>query len=466
MRILIFLLLGIILKTSGFSQNLPNTLEINQLLEIVRKYHPVVKQTSLNIDKTKAEILIARGAFDPFVSNYLAGKTFENSNYYDYVNPNITIPTWYGADIIAGVENLSGNRFDVSETEGGTSYVGVSIPLLKNLVMDKRRGYLKQARIYNSISKIEQEAVINNIFFDAALQYWEWTRAYEIYQIIKSSLEINTLRYALITKTILNGERPAIDSVEALSQLQNFQFLLNESLMNFQNESIALNAFLWQENDVPVEIPLDVTPFGSLDDIGVIARFDINLDNLILQARQLHPELRIYNQKLNVLELDRKIKFQEILPKLDFNYVHLSKGYNAFASDGFLFQNNYQYGLKFEMPLLLSQGRGAYKVSKLKIQETQLSQNQKAQQIELKIRQYYNEFNTLKTQIALFEEIMENQRQLLAAEETRFENGESSLFLINSRENKLLESQQKLVDLRAKYFKSVYALQWSSGLLN
>jgi outer membrane protein TolC len=51
------------------------------------------------------------------------------------------------------------------------------------------------------------------------------------------------------------------------------------------------------------------------------------------------------------------------------------------------------------------------------------------------------------------------------AEEKRFENGESSLFLINSRENKALESQEKLIELKTKYYKSIFALQWISGKL-
>ncbi|SKB43054.1 hypothetical protein [Dyadobacter psychrophilus] len=47
-----------------------------------------------------------------------------------------------------------------------------------------------------------------------------------------------------------------------------------------------------------------------------------------------------------------------------------------------------------------------------------------------------------------------NYQQLVKAEKMRFSNGESSLFLINSRENKALEARQKLIDLKAKYFQN------------
>jgi len=48
----------------------------------------------------------------------------------------------------------------------------------------------------------------------------------------------------------------------------------------------------------------------------------------------------------------------------------------------------------------------------------------------------------------------------------KFSNGESSLFVVNSRENKVLEMQQKLTELKAKLYKSKCAIDWVSGVLN
>ena len=72
----------------------------------------------------------------------------------------------------------------------------------------------------------------------------------------------------------------------------------------------------------------------------------------------------------------------------------------------------------------------------------------------------------LKNQIDLQKSIYQNYLQLVKAEEMRYQNGESSLFLINSRETKALESKEKLIDLQTKYMKTYYAIQWSAGLLN
>ena len=54
---------------------------------------------------------------------------------------------------------------------------------------------------------------------------------------------------------------------------------------------------------------------------------------------------------------------------------------------------------------------------------------------------------------------------LQRGEEIRFQAGESSLFLINARENKALEALQKLQELKAKFFKTENMLQWAAGNL-
>jgi outer membrane protein TolC len=54
----------------------------------------------------------------------------------------------------------------------------------------------------------------------------------------------------------------------------------------------------------------------------------------------------------------------------------------------------------------------------------------------------------------------------LQLENTRFELGESSFFLINSRENKYLEAQLKLAKLLSAYQIARTALDWVIGQLS
>jgi outer membrane protein TolC len=463
--IIVILKLAFIAKT--YTQDSIKTLNAEQLLQLVKLYHPVAKQASINIEKSKADIQIARGAFDPIISNYIARKTFDGTNYYTYTAPAIVAPTWYGIEIYSGLEDLGGARLDPNQTSGKTSYFGVSIPLAKNLVLDKRRAFLQQAKIYNTMAIVEQQAILNDLLMDAINNYWLWVKAFQKYVITKNSVIVNEKRLEFVKKMFQYGERPAIDTVETLAQLQSFQFMQSQYWLEFQNAGLQLSAYLWKNNDEPYTLPETIIPQDGWENETNISKFNIALQDLLQVAESNHPDLRLYNYKLDILTIDKKLKYQDLLPKLDFQYNQLGKGYNLLktTTTGPFFENNFQYGLKFEMPLLLRKGRGEYTKAKLKIQETKLDQNQKQVQILLKVKTYYNEFVTLKNQITLQSSNLNNYNRLVRAEEIRFENGESSLFLINVRETKALEALEKLIELKTKYYKTIYTLQWSAGLL-
>jgi len=449
------------------AQDTSNTLNSKQVLDLVRQFHPVVKQTEIYIEESRASLLLAKGAFDPLLQGYMSRKSLDGVNYYSYSSPSVTIPTWFGIEVQTGVENLAGNRLDPSETAGSIGYLGASIPLAKDLIIDKRRAALKQAKIVKTMAKVEQKAVVNDLLMNAVEAYWYWVKAYQTYSVVKNNVSINLTRFELVKKSYLNGERAAIDTIEALTQLQSFQYLQNVQWLEFQNAGLQLSTFLWTPKNEPFILPETITPQKDWESETTIADFNVSLPDLLERSNLNHPELLVYDLKLDVLAIESKLKFQELLPKLDFEYNFLSKGYANLYSDPLmpLFENNYNYALKFEVPLRLSQGRGNYKLAKLKIQDTELSQNQKRIAIQVKVKSYYNEMINLKAQIDLQTKNYSMYQQLVKAEEGRFFNGESSLFVINSRENKALEALEKLIELKTKYFETLYALQWSAGLL-
>ena len=82
-----------------------------------------------------------------------------------------------------------------------------------------------------------------------------------------------------------------------------------------------------------------------------------------------------------------------------------------------------------------------------------------------KVRQYQNELQQLGAQIALYRDLTTNYRLLLEAETEKFKYGESSIFLINTREQRYLEAQNKYLKLLGEYQKANAGLLWASGTL-
>lgn len=457
-KVFLFLLLAQL----SFGQS--KILHPESYLQIVRTYHPIAKQAGIAIQKSEAQILQARGAFDPILSHYSGQKTLDGKNYYITQNPELSIPTWYGIELSAGSQNILGNRTDPSQTLGQTQYYGLKVPLGKNLIIDKRRAALQQAKLMNKMAFENQRSMLNELLMDAMDAYWSWVKSYRVLQIVQKNRDIATRRVDFVKRMVELGERPAVDTLEALTQQQSFENAYQAKSLEFDNAGLDLSVYLWQANNTPVMLAKDVLP-GELDQaFGLMAQFDLQLPSLLEKANSNHPELNAYQFKIDALNVEKKLKFQGLLPKLDLSYQRLNQDGSTKNSGSWL-DNNFYYGLSFEMPLRLSQGRAEYQQAKLKVQEESLNQSQKKQQIEVKIGRYFNQFESLRKQIEVQEKASANYNALVKAEESRFAQGESSLFLINSRESKAMEAAEKLTDLKAYLFKTIYALQASAGVL-
>lgn len=254
-----------------------------------------------------------------------------------------------------------------------------------------------------------------------------------------------------------------MDTVESYTQLQQYRLQQTEALQKLNNAAISLSYFLWQDDATAYSLPAGLVPdtayFTSQQGMAV-------LEENIGAVLEQHPLLRSAQFKVNSMETEKRLKFQGLLPYVSLKANVLSKEYNFIKSwDAAYLQNNYKWGLSVQLPLFLRQGRGDYKKAQIKLKESQLELTGKRWQLENKIRYYQNETNQLLQQWQLTSGLQENYRQLLRNEELKFSQGESSLFLVNARESKLLEVLQKQTALRIKYLTASYQLRWAAGTL-
>lgn len=466
MKRIVVIIFGLLFCIRGFANDSTKIFSFSNLLQVVKQYHPVANQASIKVDMAKANLTEARGGFDPVLGFNAAGKTFNGEDYYRYNETSLSIPTWYGIELQAGIEYLAGTGTDPQETLGQTSYAGISIPLAKNLLMDKRRAALKQAKIMVQASEQERSMMLNTLLMEASAAYWEWVKCHFEYSTITEVITLNKKRIDLVKTAYLLGERAAVDTTEAYTQLQQFEYLSNEALVKLQNARLNLGTFLWKENNAAVQLPDDVIPDKKIEQLAESVLFP-DLESLLAAARQQHPELNLYRNKLKILEVEKKLKFQELLPRVDLKYNQLGKGYQLLSTiNQSVFDNNYRAGISIQVPLRLSKGRGEYREAKLKISETNSELAMKENQVSNKIRAYYNQLINYKNQVNLLQRTYTNFLKLQQAEETKFFSGESSLFLLNSRETKSLETRIKLIETITVFNKSAYNLQWAAGALN
>jgi outer membrane protein TolC len=442
------------------------TLSADEVMQLVRKFHPVAKQAGIQVQQAKAKLLAARGGFDPILSQRLSEKTFDGTAYYEYNNTELAIPTWFGVEVKAGVESLNGNRVNSSETTGSSNYIGINLPLGRDLLMDKRRAILQTARVMRDASYAEQQRLLNDLLLDAQKAYWNWYKSYRILAVLDEAVAVNEKRLMFVRGAFKQGDRPALDTTEALAQLQQLQVQQQAAMLELRNNQLELSVFLWTPEENPYLLPDEVSPLLPGGEKALETEPIPVLDSLLDVARKNHPELLLYNFKLQTLSIEKRYRFQQLLPQADFQYNFLEQG-NRFTNTikAPLFDNNFQYGLKMSIPLRLSAERGNYRNTKLTINSVRLEQDLKITQIENKVKAYFNELANLRSQVALQTKAYSNYYLLQRGEEIRFTIGESSLFLVNARENKRLEALQKLQELKAKLALASYQLSWAVGQL-
>lgn len=454
-------IITLFLLLSGFFTIAQQTLSMEEFLNIVRRYHPVAKQANLGVEIAKASVTSARGAFDPRFENSISRKELDGLLYYDHQITELKIPTWYGVDIVAGIESLTGNRTSTPDTKGNSSYIGFSVPVAKGFLIDGRRAALQQAKIFQDLSVQEQRAIVNDLLYEATKAYWNWWQQVQVQRLFQQAIKNAEERFQLVKTSFQIGERPAIDTVEALAQLQSIQLTASEIQLNLTNSLLDVGVFLWQENGDAYTLPPTVVPQAIMP-----AQIEtLQIENL-LQLVPSHPELQQYRFKLNALQVEKRLKFQSLLPSVYVKYNQLNKSHNlqkSFTTPWL--ENNYRYGLAVSIPLRLSEGRGEYLKAKLKIEQTELQQINKQISLQTKLTQYYNEWKQVRNQINLQQRNVQSYTTLQRGEELKFANGESSLFLVNARELKKLEAQQKLYELQSKEQKAAASALWLAGAM-
>ena len=436
----------------------------SDILNIVRTYHPVILRSGLQVRRAGAEVLAARGGFDPVVRTGLDRKTFDGKFYYSYFNPEVNIPTWYGIELKAGSEEITGERVSSESTLGKTSYAGIKVPV-NNLLFDRRRAVLRQAQVIREQSEAERRLVVNDVIYDALSAYWAWVKDYLVYKVVTDAVAVNEERFRFVRTEYEQGARAAIDTTEALAQLQAFYMQQNAAWLAFQNSGNELSNYLWLEDSEPAMWNTGIIP-DTADVNKIVPPNEQPALGEMLATVPTHPKMMSMGFKIDVLEIERKLKAQYLMPKLSLSGNILSKGYSVPSDISMPFlENNHKLGIDLSMPLFLREARGGYQAVNLKIKETTLDQSNTGLLIANKIKSYYNEFVALGQQVSIFDGAYGNYQRLFQGERMRFSAGESSLFLLNTRENKLLESAQKLVELKTKWHKAYAGLMWSAGYL-
>ncbi len=444
----------------------PFTLE--NLYAAVLAHHPIVKQTRLLSETAQQEIRLARGAFDPKVETKFITKEFDDKTYYRKWNASISFPSWFPIDPKVGIENNTGAYLNPEEGLSNADnnrqlFTGVSLPLGKGLFTDERRASLKQAKLFTQLTEAEQVKLINKILLEASKDYWQWYNAFYNYQLLTRNAQIASDIFKRVKLNTTLGEASAVDSVQAKITWQQRMVEKQESYLEFINGGIKISNYLWDEEGNPLQLSDKVAPVLKNFNPEILST--ATLEELTAQAKINHPELKKLSVKLDQLEVERRLAAEYLKPRLDLNYNFLNQPLSPNSDfQSITFLNNYKFGLDFSMPVLIRKERAKLAQSKIKIRSTQFERTQAEREIINQLNSVFNQLQTTALVLQQQTDIARNYERLLDAELFNLENGESDLFKINVQQEKLIQSQTKLLKLQSEYEKMKAMLYWAAGV--
>jgi len=460
----LILLFSLLMVSFSHGQELSNILTLEEYLSYVKKFHPIVKQANLVIDESEAKLLKSRGAFDPKLEVDYDRKKFKGTDYFDKLNATFKIPTWYGIELKANFEENSGFFLnpEANVPTDGLYSVGVSVSLARGLLMNERMSMLKQGKLFREQARADRQLLVNKILFDASKAYFKWLKLYNEKEVYASFLTNAEFRFQGVKKSFEEGERAAIDTLEAGITVNNRKLNLERATIKYTKSTLELSNFLWLENNTPIEVQEGIIP-----DVNTINRVDnaLNLNSFNIDTLNIdkHPKLISLDRKFESLKVDRRLKANRLLPQVDLEYNFLTQTPELINS---LDQNQYKGGVRVKFPLFLRKERGDLRLSKLKIQDIEYEIASTRLGLDNKINAISQEISSLERQNGYANEIVNDYQTLLTAEERKFFLGESSIFLVNSRESKLIDSKLKAIKVVNDFLNSKANLVNTLALLS
>lgn len=441
-----------------------NLLTFDAFMERVKAHHPLAMQADLRLNKGDAKLRKARGSFDPKLFSNVSQKYFSDKQYYSVINSGLKIPTWYGIEVKSGYTENDGVFLNPQNSTPGAGlwYAGISVPVVQGLFIDKRRAALNKAKIYKESTTAERDLLYNELLYSAGKTYWNWFENYNTIKVYQNALEVAQQRFEAVKQGALLGDKPSIDTVEASIQVQNRMLKLQEAKLNYKNATAMLSVYLWVDGIIPLEVDKITRPKSS-EELGTVT-VKQELKDALDSLTNRHPLLRQYQYKIDQLKIDEKWKQEQIKPQLNLKYNALNQpvGNDAFVNYNL---NNYTWGVEFRMPIFLRKERGNLELAKLKINDAELELVANQAAINYKAIAALNNLETTEQQITLYVRTVNDYSKLLNGERRMFDAGESSLFMVNSRESGFIKAQLKYIQLLTKNHIASLGLDYAFGLL-
>ena len=435
---------------------------ISALIDSMVHYHPYVLAINEGNYQAAAELEIARSNFDPVIEQKTNSRV---SGYYDGTNltQRFTNPIEDFNGSVFGEYRISDGDFPSYEggyetLSAGEASVGVAISLLQNREIDKRRTELRNAGLATSQWQALAASLINDFIYKGIVEYIAWYESALQVSAVKELLATASEREKALVTRVEKGDLASIILTEFKANLLQQKLLLAE-LKQKRDAHAQMLSFYWRSPTGDMLVINKTTPPSDIQWPFWIGNGQlITLRNALRQ----HPELDIMKLEQAVVENKSALAENALLPKLDLKAsVARDIGSGSETLEG----TETKLGLSFSYPL----GNRKAKAERAQLQSKQRELQHKLVSTQQAITQRFEQALVYWTQAKDIVELQSENatlaKTLSRVERTRFDAGDSDMFVLNARAQNEIKAQIKEIKARVDLLKAELMLYKESAML-
>lgn len=427
------------------------TLELDDVLASVQQSYPRVLAALADRREAAAQLRAARGGFDPVLE---ASGLYEPVGGYPKQAAEVSLsqptPLW-GSRLFAGYRVGTGEfasyEGKLQTLDAGELRAGVQVPLLRDGAIDARRAGVQGARIGVGLSELSVEQQKIEARRAASLRYFEWVAAGQRLQVVREWLELARRRDRALAERVERGEVAAFERVEnqrAILQRESAQVAAERDLMQ---AAVELSLFVRGPDGVP-RVPGEQERPAALPEP---TEQEPALAEAIERALQARPDVLRFELQRSRGELGERLASNQRLPGLRFDAAG-SK--DVGTGDPKLDPAAVELKLLFDFPLLNRAASGRAAAARAALSridaEAQLARDRAA----VEVRSALLELRAARERATLTAQELQVARELASGELQRFDLGESTLLLVNLREQASAEAELRHVEVLADYHRT------------
>jgi outer membrane protein TolC len=432
-------------------------LALKDVLASVEERYPVVLAALAEREEASGAVLGAEGGFDPSVK--LAG-TMQPTGAYpkQYAQGTVDQPTaLWGTSLFAGYRIATGSFADYDgklvTNDDGQVRGGFKVPILRDGPIDRRRAGVRSSELSLGMARLSVEQQKIEARRLATFRYWDWVAAGARLEVIRDWLKLARDRDEAISARVARGDVPDLERQENRRTILQREAAYVAALRDVRQTAVELSLF-WRGTDGAPRVPAaeetpSVLPDPEAEPHGVPAEAEA-------MALSERPEVKRLQLQEKRARVEKDLADNQKLPGLD---VVASLAKDLGPGDEKRGKPVFEASVYLDIPVLNRVARGRAQSADAALRKTREQLRLAENRAVADVQSARAALDAARQRTKLTADELDVARRLAQGELRRFDLGESTMLLVNLREQASTEAQIKHIDALVDYSKAHGAMR-------